>query len=67
MELNMITARKLRDAAIAVLLAIPTLAMTRPVASEAVSPAAGRSPIVAEAAKATLRVDERRAFIPSER
>ena len=61
----MITVRKARDAAFAVLLAIPTLAMTRPVATEAMSPAAAQSPIIANAAFAEMSADEKRASLPS--
>ena len=61
----MITARKARDAAFAVLLAIPTISMTRPVATEAKSPAAAHSPIIAQAAFAEMTADEKRASLPS--
>lgn len=63
----MITARKLRDAAIAVLLAIPTISMTRPVATQAMSPAAERSPIMANAAFAAMTADEKRSVLPAVR
>ena len=60
----MICARKLRDAAIAVILAIPTISMTRPVATEAMSPAAERSPIIANAAFTGMSADEKRTSLP---
>ncbi|MEO6433540.1 MAG: hypothetical protein ABIO29_06150 [Sphingomicrobium sp.] len=63
----MITTRKVRDAAIAVLLAIPTISMTRPVASEAMSPAAMQSPIMAHAAFTSMSADEKRIALPAQR
>lgn len=63
----MITARKVRDAAIAILLALPTLSLTRPTATEAMSPAAEHSPIVANAAMAEMTVDEKRTQVPLNR
>lgn len=61
----MITARKLRDAAFAVLLAIPTMSMTRPVATETVSRGAHESPIAAKVAVTGMTADERRAALPA--
>ena len=60
----MITARKIRDASFAVLLAIPTMALTRPTATEAMSPVASYSPIVAKAAMSELTTAERRSALP---
>ena len=61
----MIDTRKLRDAGFAVLLAIPTVALTRPTATEAMSPVANYSPIVAKAAIAELTTAERRTALPA--
>ena len=60
----MISSRKLRDAAIAIVLAIPTISLTRPVATEAMSPAAERSPIIAQAAFVGMSAEEKRATLP---
>lgn len=60
----MISARKLRDAALAVLLAIPTISMTRPVATQAMSPAAEHSDILANAAFTAMSADEKRSALP---
>jgi len=62
----MIDARLLRDVCVAVVLAIPTLSLTRPVAAESLSPEASQSPIVENAAITAMTADERRASIPSE-
>ena len=61
----MIDTRMLRDIGLAVVLAIPTLSLTRPVAAETLSPAASQSPIVANAAIAEMTIDERRSAIPT--
>ena len=60
----MVSARKLRDAAIAVVLAIPTISMTRPVATQAMSPMAETSPIIANASFTAMTADVKRATIP---
>jgi len=65
--LKKIDARKLRDAGFAVLLAIPTVALTRPTATEAMSPVARHSPIVANAAIAEMTTAERRSALPTSR
>lgn len=62
----MISSRKLRDGAIAVLLAIPTISLTRPVATQAMSPAAAHSPIIAHAAMAEMTANEKRTALPAE-
>ncbi|MDL2340386.1 MAG: hypothetical protein QFB89_03570 [Pseudomonadota bacterium] len=61
----MIDTRMLRDIGLALVLAIPTLSLTRPVAAETLSPAASQSPIVANAAIAEMTIDERRSAIPT--
>jgi len=59
----MIDTRKLRDAGFAVLLAIPTVALTRPTATEAMSRVANYSPIVANTAIAGMTTAERRSAL----
>ncbi len=61
----MIDTRMLRDIGLALVLAIPTLSLTRPVAAETLSPAASQSPIVANAALAEMTIDQRRSAIPT--
>lgn len=61
----MIDSRMLRDIGLAVVLAVPTLSLTRPVAAESLSPAASQSAIVANAAMASMTTDERRSSIPT--
>lgn len=61
----MIDSRMLRDIGLAVVLAIPTLSLTRPVAAETLRPAASQSPIVAKAAAVAMTTDERRSAIPA--
>ena len=62
----MLDPRLLRDVCVAVVLAIPTLSLTRPVAAESLSPAASHSPIVENAEISTMTADVRRTSIPSE-
>lgn len=62
----MIDARMIRDIAFALVLAVPTLSLTRPTAAESLSPEASRSPIVANAAMASMTADVRRSTITSE-
>ena len=62
----MITARKIRDASFAILLAIPTISLTRPTATEAMSPVAHYSPIVANSAISEMTAAERRAALPAQ-
>ncbi len=59
----MIDARMLRDIGLAVLLAVPTLSLTRPVAAESMSPAASQSTITQNAALASMTTDVRRSTI----
>ena len=61
----MIDARTMRDVSIAIALALPTLALTRPVGAETLSPIVSHSSIVAEANIATMSLNERRTAIPS--
>lgn len=60
----MIDARMMRDVSIAIALALPTFALTRPVGAEPLSPNASQSSVVAEAAIATMSSNERRTSIP---
>jgi len=62
----MLDPRLLRDVCVAVVLAIPTLSLTRPVAAESRSPEASQSPIVENAAISSMTADVRRTSIPSE-
>jgi len=62
----MLDARLLRDVGLAVVLAIPTLSLTRPVAAESLRPEASQSPIVENAAITSMTADVRRASIPVE-
>ncbi len=62
----MFDARLLRDVCVAVVLAIPTLSLTRPVAAEPLGPEASQSPIVENAAIASMTADVRRSAIPSD-
>lgn len=62
----MIDARMIRDIAFALVLAVPTLSLTRPTAAESLSPEASRSLIVANAAMASMTADVRRSTIISE-
>jgi hypothetical protein len=66
MEFEMLDIRLVRDVGLAVVLAIPTLSLTRPVAAESLSPAASQSQIVENAAIASMTADVRRASIPSD-
>ena len=61
----MIDARMLRDFGLAMVLAVPTLSLTRPVAAEPLRPSASGSPVTTNAAIATMTTDERRTSIPS--
>lgn len=61
----MIDARMMRDVSIALALALPTLALTRPVGAEPLGPSARHSSVVAEANIATMSSNERRTTIPS--
>lgn len=60
----MITARMARDLGLALLLALPTLSLTRPVATDSLGPVANHSPIVANAAIAKMTTDQRRSQLP---
>ena len=62
----MFDTRLVRDVGLAVVLAIPTLSLTRPVAAESLSPAASQSPIVENAEIASMTADVRRASIPTD-
>jgi hypothetical protein len=66
MEIEMFDTRLVRDVGLAVVLAIPTLSLTRPVAAESLSPAASQSPIVENATIASMTTDVRRASIPTD-
>lgn len=61
----MIDARLLRDVGLAIVLALPTLSLTRPVAAESLSPAASNSPTATNAAMAAMTTNERRTAIPN--
>ncbi len=61
----MIDARMLRDFGLAMVLAVPTLSLTRPVAAESLRPSASESPVTTNAAIATMTTDQRRTSIPS--
>ena len=60
----MIDVRALRDVGIAILLAVPTLSLTRPVATDALPLTAAQSTIATNAAIAEMTVDERRSQLP---
>jgi len=62
----MFDTRLVRDVGLALVLAIPTLSLTRPVAAESLSPAASQSPIVENAEVTSMTADERRAAIPTD-
>ena len=57
MEIAMFDTRLVRDVGLALVLAIPTLSLTRPVAAESLSPAASQSPIVENAAITAMTTD----------
>lgn len=60
----MISRKLLRDVSLAVLLALPTLSLTRPVASHAQATDAAATPLAEQTKKIAMTTAERRSQIP---